>query len=308
MTYSGTDRFFNDDTIRSYLKEIGETSLLSGPEEVELAKAIEAGLEAKERIAAGSGTPLDSAVVRAGDDARERLTKANLRLVVSIAKNYRGRGLSFSDLIQEGNIGLMRAVEKFDYAKGFRFSTYATWWIRQAIVKGLGEQVRPIRMPAHAAELLNEIYRARRQLLQELEREPSPEELARMVGADVHKVNELLQLSRDTLSLEAPAGSSFDSQSLGDTLKDEDSEDPFMMLDREVVSSVVNDALGFLTDREQEIMRYRFGVGSDRPHSIDETSELHEISRERIRQLEQKAIMRLRDPRINKELKGLLEG
>ncbi|NNN10542.1 MAG: sigma-70 family RNA polymerase sigma factor [Acidimicrobiaceae bacterium] len=308
MSSSNLDGKFGDDTVRAYLKEIGATALLSAAEEIELAQALALGNQAKERLNSGGGIEGDEELVKIGDEARERLTKANLRLVVSIAKSYRGRGLGFQDLIQEGNLGLMRAVEKYDPGRGFRFSTYATWWIRQAIAKGVGEQVRAIRMPAHASELLNEIFRVRRQLVQDLEREPTSEELARAVGTDVHKVNELLQLSRDTLSLESPAGANSESLSLGDLLKDEDSEGQFDALDKEVVSAVVNEALSFLTDREQEIMKYRFGVGSDRPHSIDETSEEHQISRERIRQLEQKAIMRLRDPRINKELKGLLDG
>ncbi|MCL2702661.1 MAG: RNA polymerase sigma factor RpoD [Defluviitaleaceae bacterium] len=273
-----------DDHVRMYLKEIGKVPLLTTDEETELAKSMEMG----------------------EDDAKKRLTEANLRLVVSIAKRYGGRGMHFLDLIQEGNLGLIKAVEKFDYKKGYKFSTYATWWIRQAITRAIADQARTIRIPVHMVETINKLLRVSKQLLQELGREPTAEEIAREMQLSVEKVRAIMKLSQDPVSLETPIGEEEDSH-IGDFIADDDIPAPsdaaaFTLLKEQLLS-----VLDTLTDREKKVLRLRFGLDDGRPRTLEEVGKEFNVTRERIRQIEAKALRKLRHPSRSKKLKDYLE-
>lgn len=273
-----------DDPVRMYLKEIGKVPLLTADEEVELAKRMEAGDEY----------------------AKQKLCEANLRLVVSIAKKYVGRGMLFLDLIQEGNLGLIKAVDKFDYTKGYKFSTYATWWIRQAITRSIADQARTIRIPVHMVETINKLIRVSRQLLQENGREPTPDEIAEEMGITVEKVREILKIAQEPVSLETPIGEEEDSH-LGDFIPDEDAPAPaeaaaFSMLKEQLV-----EVLSTLTDREQKVLKLRFGLEDGRARTLEEVGKEFEVTRERIRQIEAKALRKLRHPTRSKKLKDYLE-
>ncbi len=273
-----------EDPVRMYLKEIGKVSLLSADEEIELAKRMEKGDEA----------------------AKKRLAEANLRLVVSIAKRYVGRGMLFLDLIQEGNLGLIKAVEKFDYRKGYKFSTYATWWIRQAITRAIADQARTIRIPVHMVETINKLIRVSRQLLQELGREPTPEEIAEEMDMPVDRVREILKISQEPVSLETPIGEEEDSQ-LGDFIQDDNVPVPadaaaFTLLKEQLV-----EVLSTLTDREQKVLRLRFGLDDGRARTLEEVGKEFNVTRERIRQIEAKALRKLRHPSRSRKLKDYLD-
>ncbi len=273
-----------DDPVRMYLKEIGKVSLLSSSEEIELAKKIEEG---------------DSV-------AKKRLAEANLRLVVSIAKRYVGRGMLFLDLIQEGNLGLIKAVEKFDYRKGFKFSTYATWWIRQAITRAIADQARTIRIPVHMVETINKLIRVSRQLLQELGREPQPDEVAKIMEMPVEKVREIMKIAQEPVSLETPIGEEEDSH-LGDFIPDDDALAPaeaaaFTMLKEQLIN-----VLDTLTPREEKVLRLRFGLDDGRARTLEEVGKEFNVTRERIRQIEAKALRKLRHPSRSKKLKDYLD-
>ena len=273
-----------DDHVRMYLKEIGKVPLLSPEEEIEYARRMSEGDE----------------------EAKKKLTEANLRLVVSIAKRYVGRGMLFLDLIQEGNLGLIKAVEKFDYVKGFKFSTYATWWIRQAITRAIADQARTIRIPVHMVETINKLIRVSRQLLQELGREPSPEEIAKEMGMSLEKVREIMKIAQEPVSLETPIGEEEDSH-LGDFIPDDDAPAPseaasFMLLKEQLM-----DVLNTLTPREEKVLRLRFGLEDGRPRTLEEVGGVFDVTRERIRQIEAKALRKLRHPSRSKKLKDFLE-
>ncbi len=276
-----------EDPVRMYLKEIGKVPLLSADEEIELAQLMEEGGEA-------------------GEEAKRKLAEANLRLVVSIAKRYVGRGMLFLDLIQEGNLGLIKAVEKFDYHKGYKFSTYATWWIRQAITRAIADQARTIRIPVHMVETINKLIRVSRQLLQELGREPTPEEIAAEMGMPVERVREILKISQEPVSLETPIGEEEDSH-LGDFIQDDNVPVPadaaaFTLLKEQLV-----EVLGTLTEREQKVLRLRFGLDDGRARTLEEVGKEFNVTRERIRQIEAKALRKLRHPSRSRKLKDYLE-
>ncbi len=273
-----------DDPVRMYLKEIGRVALLTAEEEVELAKRIEAGDE----------------------EARRDLAEANLRLVVSIAKRYVGRGMLFLDLIQEGNLGLLKAVEKFDYRKGYKFSTYATWWIRQAITRSIADQARTIRIPVHMVETINKLMRISRQLLQEYGREPSIEEIAEAMDITEDKVREILKIAQEPVSLETPIGEEEDSH-LGDFIEDEDVLAPIDAVSFYLLKEQLEDVLGTLTPREERVLRLRFGLDDGRPRTLEEVGQEFGVTRERIRQIEAKALRKLRHPSRSKKLKDYLE-
>ncbi|MBI2798091.1 RNA polymerase sigma factor RpoD [Candidatus Saccharibacteria bacterium] len=272
-----------DDSVRLYLREIGKIPLISAEEEVGLAKRIEKG----------------------DKSAKDALAEANLRLVVSIAKKYIGRGLDLLDLIEEGNTGLLRAVEKFDYTKGFKFSTYATWWIRQAITRAIADQARVIRIPVHMVETINKLIRTQRRLTQELGREPLPEEIGTEMEIDVEKVNHILKISQDTTSLDATVGEDEDS-SLGDFIQDEDTVSPEEAATYELLKEHIDDTLGLLTPREQKILRMRFGLEDGRSHTLEEVGQEFGVTRERIRQIEAKALTKLRKHKDSKRLKDYI--
>jgi RNA polymerase primary sigma factor len=272
-----------DDSVRLYLREIGKIPLLTSEQEVALAKRIEAGDKA----------------------AKDAMAEANMRLVVSIAKKYIGRGLDLLDLIQEGNTGLLRAVEKFDYSKGFKFSTYATWWIRQAITRAIADQARTIRIPVHMVETINKLIRTQRRLVQELGREPLPEEIAAEMEMDVDKVNHILKIKQDIVSLEAPVGEEEDSL-LGDFIADEDAPTPMEAATSQLLKEHVGQVLALLTPREQKILRMRFGLEDGRSHTLEEVGQEFGVTRERIRQIEAKALAKLRKHRESKKLKDYL--
>lgn len=304
------------DSVRVYLKEIGRVPLLTGPDEVRLAKRMEAGLEAVDELAVlnaeGKLESLDFAVrrklqrrVRDGDRARQHLIQANLRLVVAIAKRYVGRGMQLLDLIQEGNLGLMRAVQKFDHSKGFKFSTYATWWIRQAISRAIADQARTIRIPVHMVETINRVRRTQRDMLQKLEREPTIEELAVEVDLSIEKVREILQISMDPVSLEAPVGE--DDSQLGDFIEDENAERPVDVAARAMLSNDVLEALDELNDREKEVVRMRFGLIDGRARTLEEVGRAFGVTRERIRQIESKTLAKLRHPQRSEKLRDYLD-
>lgn len=272
------------DPVRMYLREIGKISLLTPEEEVELAKRVEEGDE----------------------EAKKKLTEANLRLVVSIAKKYIGRGLSFLDLIQEGNLGLIRAVEKFDYRKGFKFSTYATWWIRQAITRAIADQARTIRIPVHMVETINKLIRVSRQLVQQLGREPTIEEIAQALGLPPEKVEDIQKIAQEPVSLETPIGEEEDSQ-LGDFLEDKESPNPEDATAGQLLREQLEEMLGELTEREREVLRLRFGLEDGHAHTLEEVGKRFNVTRERIRQIEAKALRKLRHPSRSKRLRDYLE-
>ncbi len=273
-----------DDPVRMYLKEIGKVPLLTAEEEVELAKKMEAGYE----------------------EPKKRLAEANLRLVVSIAKRYVGRGMQFLDLIQEGNLGLIKAVEKFDYKKGFKFSTYATWWIRQAITRAIADQARTIRIPVHMVETINKLIRVSRQLLQELGREPHPEEVAKEMGMSEDKVREIMKISQEPVSLETPIGEEEDSH-LGDFIPDDDAPAPAESAAFTLLKEQLIDVLDTLTPREEKVLRLRFGLDDGRARTLEEVGKEFSVTRERIRQIEAKALRKLRHPSRSKKLKDYLD-
>ena len=273
-----------EDPVRMYLKEIGKVSLLTADEEIELAKRMEQGDEA----------------------AKKRLAEANLRLVVSIAKRYVGRGMLFLDLIQEGNLGLIKAVEKFDYRKGYKFSTYATWWIRQAITRAIADQARTIRIPVHMVETINKLIRVSRQLLQELGREPGPEEIAEEMDMSVDRVREILKISQEPVSLETPIGEEEDSH-LGDFIQDDNVPVPADAAAFTLLKEQLIEVLGTLTEREQKVLRLRFGLDDGRARTLEEVGKEFNVTRERIRQIEAKALRKLRHPSRSRKLKDYLD-
>jgi len=273
-----------DDPVRMYLKEIGRVPLLTAEEEVELAKGIEAGSE----------------------EAKRKLAEANLRLVVSIAKRYVGRGMHFLDLIQEGNLGLIKAVEKFDYRKGFKFSTYATWWIRQAITRSIADQARTIRIPVHMVETINKLTRVSRQLLQELGRAPTPEEIAEEMDLPVERVREIMKIAQEPVSLETPIGEEEDSH-LGDFIEDQEATAPAEAAAFTMLQEQLGQVLESLTPREQQVLRLRFGLDDGRGRTLEEVGQVFGVTRERIRQIEAKALRKLRHPSRSKKLKDFLE-
>jgi RNA polymerase primary sigma factor len=308
----------SSDTTRMYLKEIGRVPLLTAAEEVTLAKRIEAGSNASVHLADLSALrELDTLefqerrrlerLARDGEQAKSELIQANLRLVVSIAKRYVGRGMLFLDLIQEGNLGLMRAVEKFDYTKGFKFSTYATWWIRQAITRAIADQARTIRIPVHMVESINKVHRVQRQMLQELEREPTIEELAEKVGVTAARVREIMRISQDLLSLDAPVGEEDDSN-LADFIEDAQAEAPAEIAARMMLNSAVLEALGELNEREQQVVRLRFGLEDGQARTLEEVGKEFGVTRERIRQIESKTLAKLRHPHRSQKLRDYLDG
>lgn len=274
----------SDDSVRMYLREIGKVPLLTAQEEVKLAKRVQAGDQV----------------------AKKRLAEANLRLVVSIAKKYIGRGLTLLDLIQEGNIGLLRAVEKFDFRKGFKFSTYATWWIRQAITRAIADQSRTIRIPVHMVETINKLIKVQRQLVQDLGREPLPEEIAAEMGLPVEKVEHILKISQETVSLEAPVGEEEDSR-LGDFLEDKESLSPEEAAIYQLLKGHVKEFLAYLTPREQKILKMRFGLEDGRTHTLEEVGKEFGVTRERIRQIEAKALQKLKKHEQAQRLKDYLK-
>ena len=298
------------DTVRMYLKEIGRVDLLSGEDERRLAQAIEEGHLAAAQLDDAS---IDAArrrrlirTVQAGQSAKSELIQANLRLVVSIAKRYSGRGMQFLDLIQEGNLGLMRAVDKFDHTKGFKFSTYATWWIRQAITRSIADQARTIRIPVHMVESMNRVLRTQRQMHQELEREPTLEELAERCGLSPERIREIQRISLDPLSLDSPVGEEEDSN-LGDFIEDLSADVPADVATKRMLTQAVEDALGELSDREQEIVRMRFGLDDGQARTLEDVGREFGVTRERIRQIEAKTLAKLRHPMRSQRLKEFLE-
>ena len=312
-----------EDPVRMYLKEIGKVPLLSADEEIELAQKMEAGSVAVEKIPllkerlAETGDEQEKEEIQAeikalqldvdrGSDAKKRLAEANLRLVVSIAKRYVGRGMLFLDLIQEGNLGLIKAVEKFDYRKGYKFSTYATWWIRQAITRAIADQARTIRIPVHMVETINKLIRVSRQLLQELGREPTPEEIAEEMKMPVERVREILKISQEPVSLETPMGEEEDSH-LGDFIKDDNVPVPADAAAFTLLKEQLEEVLGTLTEREQKVLTLRFGLEDGRARTLEEVGKEFNVTRERIRQIEAKALRKLRHPSRSRKLKDYLE-
>jgi RNA polymerase primary sigma factor len=299
------------DAVRMYLKEIGRVSLLNGDDERDLAIRYEIGLKASEDLALlgpddAAGRRRLKRAVSYGESAKDQLIQANLRLVVSIAKKYMGRGMQFLDLIQEGNLGLMRAVEKFDYSKGFKFSTYATWWIRQAITRAIADQARTIRIPVHMVEHMNRVVRVQRQLAQELEREPTIEELADKVGMTPERVREIQRIAQDPLSLDSPLGEEDDSN-LGDFIPDLGADAPADVATRMMLVAAVEEALGELSEREKEVVRMRFGLIDGQAKTLEEVGKEFGVTRERIRQIEAKTLAKLRHPQRSQKLKEFLE-
>ena len=282
-TENFVDTFATDDPVRMYLKEIGKIPLLTADEEIRLAM----------RMAEGN------------EDAKRRMAEANLRLVVSIAKRYVGRGMLFLDLIQEGNLGLIKAVEKFDYTKGYKFSTYATWWIRQAITRAIADQARTIRIPVHMVETINKVIRVSRQLLQELGHDPSPEEIAESMGMPVEKVRDILKIAQEPVSLETPIGEEEDSH-LGDFIPDEDASEPSEAASFTLLKEQLMSVLSTLTPREEKVLRLRFGIEDGRTRTLEEVGKEFNVTRERIRQIEAKALRKLRHPSRSKKLRDFL--
>ena len=300
----------SQDTVRSYLREIGRVSLLTGELEVLCAKRIEAGTAAARKLEADPDTSKKRALertVREGHEAKDLLIEANLRLVVSIAKRYRNRGLAFLDLIQEGNLGLMRAVEKFDYRRGFKFSTYATWWIRQSILRAVADQARTIRIPVHMVDAINKVIRTQRELTQQLEREPSVDEIAERLQLPAERVRDLLRISQDTMSLEQPLGDE-DGFSLSDLIEDHAATAPVDEATRVFLNEAVQRALLELSPREQEIVRLRFGLDDGRLRTLEEVGQIFGVTRERVRQIEMKTLAKLRQPALARPLRDYFEG
>jgi len=306
------DSFNIDDPVRMYLKEIGKVPLLTADQEVELATVMSAGREAEARVAQAEAETIPEAEmaelkkqIKAGEKAKQQLAEANLRLVVSIAKRYVGRGMLFLDLIQEGNLGLIKAVEKFDYTKGYKFSTYATWWIRQAITRAIADQARTIRIPVHMVETINKVIRVSRQLLQELGHDPSPEEISAEMNMPVDKVREILKIAQEPVSLETPIGEEEDSH-LGDFIPDEAASEPSEAASFTLLKEQLVDVLGTLTPREEKVLKLRFGIEDGRTRTLEEVGKEFNVTRERIRQIEAKALRKLRHPSRSKKLKDFL--
>ncbi|WP_420908852.1 RNA polymerase sigma factor RpoD [Flintibacter muris] len=308
------DTFGTDDPVRMYLKEIGKVNLLTSEEEVELAQAMTAGTAAYEQLEelkeSGEEIPEElrrelEKTIKKGERARQRLAEANLRLVVSIAKRYVGRGMQFLDLIQEGNLGLIKAVEKFDYVKGFKFSTYATWWIRQAITRAIADQARTIRIPVHMVETINKVIRVSRQLLQELGHDPTPEEIAEEMNMPADRVREILKIAQEPVSLETPIGEEEDSH-LGDFIPDEDASEPAEAASFTLLKEQLVEVLSTLTPREEKVLKLRFGIEDGRTRTLEEVGKEFNVTRERIRQIEAKALRKLRHPSRSKKLKDFL--
>ena len=308
------DSFAIDDPVRMYLKEIGKVDLLTPEREIELAQAMAAGNMARDQLeelkSQGEELPEETAgelnrLIREGDKAKSQLAEANLRLVVSIAKRYVGRGMLFLDLIQEGNLGLIKAVEKFDYTKGYKFSTYATWWIRQAITRAIADQARTIRIPVHMVETINKVIRVSRQLLQELGHDPSPEEIAEEMNMPVDKVREILKIAQEPVSLETPIGEEEDSH-LGDFIPDEGASEPSEAASYTLLKEQLVSVLSTLTPREEKVLKLRFGLEDGRTRTLEEVGKEFNVTRERIRQIEAKALRKLRHPSRSKKLKDFL--
>lgn len=299
----GTDGIAIDDPVKVYLKEIGRVPLLSAEEEKRLAIAIKEGSEVEKKK---EKTPEDLEVLKRGEAARKRLSEANLRLVVSIAKRYLGRGMQFLDLIQEGNLGLIKAVEKFDYTKGFKFSTYATWWIRQAITRAIADQARTIRIPVHMVETINKVKKATSQLLHVNGHEPTPEEIADVLDMPVEKVREILRVAQEPVSLETPIGEEEDSH-LGDFIPDDDAPAPADAASHTLLKETLSEVLDSLTEREAKVLTLRFGLEDGRPRTLEEVGQEFKVTRERIRQIEAKALRKLRHPSRSKKLKDFLD-
>ena len=311
--------FSIDDPVRMYLKEIGKVPLLNPDEEIVLAQAMSAGNEARAKLdeleeqrkrgETPDITPEEEAqlrkVFKKGESSKQKLAEANLRLVVSIAKRYVGRGMLFLDLIQEGNLGLIKAVEKFDYTKGYKFSTYATWWIRQAITRAIADQARTIRIPVHMVETINKVIRVSRQLLQELGHDPSPNEIAAEMGMPVEKVREILKIAQEPVSLETPIGEEEDSH-LGDFIPDEGASEPSEAASFTLLKEQLRDVLSTLTPREEKVLKLRFGIEDGRTRTLEEVGKEFNVTRERIRQIEAKALRKLRHPSRSKKLKDFL--
>jgi RNA polymerase primary sigma factor len=306
------------DPVRMYLKEIGQVALLTAEDEVSLAIRIQAGLESAERLAdlsaMGELETIERSELRRlrrlvadGDQAKAELTQANLRLVVSIAKRYVGRGMLLLDLIQEGNLGLMRAVEKFDHTKGFKFSTYATWWIRQAITRAIADQARTIRIPVHMVESMNKVHRVQRQMVQELERDPTVDELAERVAMSPDRVRDILRISQDPLSLDSPVGEEDDSN-LADFIPDSGAEAPAEAAAKMMLGEAVVEALAGLSDREKQVVRLRFGLDDGQARTLEEVGKEFGVTRERIRQIESKTLAKLRHPLRSQKLRDYLDG
>ena len=308
------DSFGTDDPVRMYLKEIGKVNLLTSEEEVALAQSMVAGTTAKEQLEEmeQSGEEIPDEVraelkktIKKGERSKQRLAEANLRLVVSIAKRYVGRGMQFLDLIQEGNLGLIKAVEKFDYTKGYKFSTYATWWIRQAITRAIADQARTIRIPVHMVETINKVIRVSRQLLQELGHDPTPEEIAAEMAMPVERVREILKIAQEPVSLETPIGEEEDSH-LGDFIPDEDASEPAEAASYTLLKEQLIDVLDTLTPREEKVLKLRFGLEDGRTRTLEEVGKEFNVTRERIRQIEAKALRKLRHPSRSKKLRDFL--
>ena len=306
------DSFAIDDPVRMYLKEIGKVPLLSPEEEIDLAQKMSSGNLAQEQLDSAEEGSLSAeetaqlkALLKEGEKAKQKLAEANLRLVVSIAKRYVGRGMLFLDLIQEGNLGLIKAVEKFDYTKGYKFSTYATWWIRQAITRAIADQARTIRIPVHMVETINKVIRVSRQLLQELGHDPSPEEIAGEMAMPVDKVREILKIAQEPVSLETPIGEEEDSH-LGDFIPDEDASEPAEAASATLLKEQLVDVLSTLTPREEKVLKLRFGFEDGRTRTLEEVGKEFNVTRERIRQIEAKALRKLRHPSRSKKLKDFL--
>ena len=306
------DSFAIDDPVRMYLKEIGKVPLLSPEEEIDLAQKMSSGNLAQEQLDSAEEGSLSAeetaqlkALLKEGEKAKQKLAEANLRLVVSIAKRYVGRGMQFLDLIQEGNLGLIKAVEKFDYTKGYKFSTYATWWIRQAITRAIADQARTIRIPVHMVETINKVIRVSRQLLQELGHDPSPEEIADEMAMPVDKVREILKIAQEPVSLETPIGEEEDSH-LGDFIPDEGASEPSEAASFTLLKEQLVDVLGTLTPREEKVLKLRFGIEDGRTRTLEEVGKEFNVTRERIRQIEAKALRKLRHPSRSKKLKDFL--
>ena len=301
-----------EDPVRMYLKEIGKVPLLSAEEEITLAKQMEAGMEAQEKLDDESNSFDDAelqelnSLIATGEYAKKKLAEANLRLVVSIAKRYVGRGMLFLDLIQEGNLGLIKAVEKFDYSKGYKFSTYATWWIRQAITRAIADQARTIRIPVHMVETINKLIRVSRQLLQELGREATPDEIAKEMKMPVEKVREILKISQEPVSLETPIGEEEDSH-LGDFIQDENVPVPAEAAAFTLLKEQLEEVLETLTEREQKVLKLRFGLEDGRARTLEEVGKEFNVTRERIRQIEAKALRKLRHPSRSRKLRDFLD-
>ena len=306
------DSFSIDDPVRMYLKEIGKVPLLSPEEEIDLAQKMSAGNLAKEQLEELGEDALPAEdlaqmkkLVKDGEKAKQKLAEANLRLVVSIAKRYVGRGMLFLDLIQEGNLGLIKAVEKFDYTKGYKFSTYATWWIRQAITRAIADQARTIRIPVHMVETINKVIRVSRQLLQELGHDPTPEEISVEMNMPVDKVREILKIAQEPVSLETPIGEEEDSH-LGDFIPDEGASEPSEAASFTLLKEQLVDVLSTLTPREEKVLKLRFGIEDGRTRTLEEVGKEFNVTRERIRQIEAKALRKLRHPSRSKKLKDFL--